>query len=203
MSLRPWNLAPQAVYSLAVYPKEAARSSLCFPRALNICTYVTPITLQPKRYAIALYTPSYTLSCLLECPEADLVLHLLSREQLPLVPVLGQRSGWRFDKVDYLRRHGWLKIWNHRAVLTQTAAYFQLRLGEVREAGDHHLAIMDLVRAKGERAAEDVLTTHHLIEQGVILKSRRARARKGDSSDLRVKARQSRKVAWGEDIQQQ
>ena len=50
---RPWNLNDTCIYSLATYHNEQVN--------MNICTYVIPISMKPKWYAIAIYNNTKSL----------------------------------------------------------------------------------------------------------------------------------------------
>ena len=45
---KPWNLPHLPVHSLMTFDAEGRIN-------MNICTYVTAVSLDPKRYAIAVY----------------------------------------------------------------------------------------------------------------------------------------------------
>ena len=44
---RPWNLLNLPVYSLATYQGEKVN--------MNICTYVSAVSMKPKQYMVAVY----------------------------------------------------------------------------------------------------------------------------------------------------
>ena len=89
---RPWNIIDAAVYSLATYHNDILN--------MNICTYVTAISMQPKLYAIAVYNHTKTLDNLLQPSSA--VLQLLHKEQYKLVKMLGKK--------EMLQSHGFVAL---------------------------------------------------------------------------------------------
>ncbi|MBK7440819.1 MAG: flavin reductase [Bacteroidetes bacterium] len=80
---RPWNIVDQPVYSLATYADGHFN--------MNICTYVTAVSMSPKMYAVAVYHNTKTLFNLQNTDTA--VLQLLSTEQIKLVNILGKNRG--------------------------------------------------------------------------------------------------------------
>ncbi len=175
MPLRPWNLAPQPVYSLAVYEPPRPRKKPVL-RNLHICTYVTPISLRPKLYLIAIYHGTRTHQLITQNPQSPLILQLLHIEQMALVPILGQRSGFRFDKAAYLSKNGLLSSWRGYPVLSAASAYILLEAAQIvklaHDAGDHDCIIARTVASKSQSDPGHVLTTHHLIEKQIILAPR-------------------------------
>jgi flavin reductase (DIM6/NTAB) family NADH-FMN oxidoreductase RutF len=175
MPLRAWNLAPLPVYSLAVYqpPASSLKPLLC---NLNICTYVTPISLRPKLYLIAIYRGTRTHDLITQHPQAPLILHLLHIGQISLVPILAQRSGRRFEKVSYLQKKHWLTSWRGYPVLHASAAYILLKpLGIIQRTdhpGDHDLMLASVLTTQSQSDPSHVLTTHHLIDKQIILAPR-------------------------------
>lgn len=156
---RPWNIPDVPVYSLATY--DGGRVNM------NICTYVTPISMKPKQYAVAVYKNTRTLDNLLAGSGA--VLQLLHRSQANLVPGLGKRSGRSVDKQTFLKRKKVLSEWNGHQVLTGAMAWIELkRIGHVDSGGDHLLYYFEAVRYKTNRE-NSCLGLQYLIRNGWIL----------------------------------
>ena len=84
------------VYSLATTFKQAPdqSQSLNFkqPSAMNIVTFATPVSVNPRLYMISLYHGTMTRDAFLSNKYA--VLQLLDKKQKDLVPILGKRSGY-------------------------------------------------------------------------------------------------------------
>ena len=84
---RPWNLANIPVYSLATYDGQKVN--------MNICTYVSAVSMKPKRYIVAVYHQTKSLENILKSKTA--VLQVLSKEHISLVNVLGKKSGLQYE----------------------------------------------------------------------------------------------------------
>lgn len=153
---KPWNIAELPVYSLATSNENIVN--------MNICTYVVPVSMHPKLYAVAVYRDTKTLANLSNSETA--VLQYLSREQYPLVRVLGRKTGHTYNKQSYLTRKGLLERWNGHDVLINTAARVLLQKISSSQQGDHHLFIMQALRSQSFHA--DVLTTGILSEKKLI-----------------------------------
>ena len=153
---RPWNLSNLPVYSLATY--DGGRVNM------NICTYVSAVSMTPKRYMVAVY--HNTQSILNTQKSNTAVLQLLSQQHLPLVNVLGKKSGKRYDKHSYLIKKKLVGTWEGMPVLSNCAAWVKLEKLWAKEAGDHTMYLFDVVAFKTNH--EDVLTLDHLREKKLI-----------------------------------
>jgi flavin reductase (DIM6/NTAB) family NADH-FMN oxidoreductase RutF len=155
---RPWNIVDQPVYSLATYVDGTFN--------MNICTYVTAVSMQPKMYAVAVYHNTKTL---LHLQQSDIaVLQLLSKSQISLVRTLGKKSGHNYDKVSYLQRKKMITSWKGFSVLENAAALLLLHKKSVVSTGDHDVYIFE-VQQLSTLQETDILTFSELIKQGVIL----------------------------------
>lgn len=156
---RPWNVPDVPVYSLATYKGDVAN--------MNICTYVSAISMKPKQYAIAVYKNTFTLDLLKD--RASCVLQLLNRSHTKLIPLLGKKSGRTTDKMKMLDRRRCLIQWNGYAVLSKSNAWIELKLIDSFETGgDHTLFYFEALRFK-TNSERSVLTFNHLIKSKVIL----------------------------------
>ena len=90
---RPWNIINQPVYSLLT--KDSLGNI-----NMNICTYVSAVSMNPKIYMIAIYYNTKTYENLINSDSA--VLQLLSKDNISLVRGLGKKSGMKIDKDKYL-----------------------------------------------------------------------------------------------------
>jgi flavin reductase (DIM6/NTAB) family NADH-FMN oxidoreductase RutF len=154
---KPWNLPDLPVHSLMTPGADNALN-------MNICTYVTAVSMQPKRYAIAVYEGTRTLANLALSDVA--VLQYLHPDQIKLVRHLGQKSGMSFDKNAWLRKSDRLTTWRGYEVLAGASAWVELRTLDRWPAGDHELFLFDVIASKTLRP--DVLTTTHLRDGGLI-----------------------------------
>ncbi len=73
---RPWNIPNLPVYSVATYDKNGEVN-------MNIATYVTAVSMQPKKIAVALYLGTKSFDNMLL--DEEIVLQLLHRSQYNLV----------------------------------------------------------------------------------------------------------------------
>ena len=91
---KPWNLPNLPVYSIMTQNEGRIN--------MNICTYVTAISMEPKRYAIGIYYNTQTLINIQG--GSAIVLQLLSESQFPLIRNFGQKSGINWDKDAFIMR---------------------------------------------------------------------------------------------------
>lgn len=154
---RPWNLPDYPVYSLATYGSNGVN--------MNICTYVTAISMQPKLYAIAVYENTKTLEYLQH--SSEVVLQYLHKDQYTLVRQLGQQSGFKVNKDQWLRKRKLLTTWQGREVLQGAAAYVYLKkIKVVATQGDHQLYLFEL--KKYAASSTELLTTQLLSDKKII-----------------------------------
>lgn len=153
---RPWNLIDSPVYSLATYAEGQVN--------MNICTYVTAISMEPKIYAIAIYKNTKTLENMQDTEYA--VLQFLHPEQFKLVKNLGQRSGVNFNKHRYLTKNNLVENWNGYDVLKNTAARILLQKIDFKETGDHLLFTFKAEKYKSYHP--EVLTSEILRIKKII-----------------------------------
>jgi flavin reductase (DIM6/NTAB) family NADH-FMN oxidoreductase RutF len=132
---------------------------------MNICTYVSAISMQPKLYAVAVYYGTRTLELASQTHEA--VLQLLGSEQYRLVKTLGQRSGHAIDKMQLLSKRSLLTEFEGFPVLKDCCATMLLRkMQTVDNDGDHALYIYRVEKSKSIH--ERYLTTGLLRDKGII-----------------------------------
>lgn len=156
---RAWNIVNIPVYSLAGYVEDKIN--------MNICTYVTPVSMKPKQYMIALDPKTATYEAMLQSDIA--VLQLLSKHQIELVRTLGKKSAKNYDKEAYLRKKKLLTEWESYSVLDQSAAFIKLKKKErIDLNGDHELFFFDVMKSK-TNFEDNILMFQDLIEAGIIL----------------------------------
>jgi flavin reductase (DIM6/NTAB) family NADH-FMN oxidoreductase RutF len=153
---RPWNLANIPVYSLATYEGQRVN--------MNICTYVSAVSMTPKRYMVAVYHQTKSLENILKSKTA--VLQLLGKQHISLVNVLGKKCGLSYDKESYLIKRKHIELWNNRKVLSQCAGLVELEKVWSKDAGDHVLFLFDVKRFQTNH--ENVLMLDDLREKGLI-----------------------------------
>ncbi len=153
---RPWNLINLPVYSLATYSNETVN--------MNICTYVSAVSMKPKRYIVAVDPLTHTYQNLIKHPHA--VLQLLGKDHWTLVNTLGKKSGKNYSKESYLEKKKWLTEWQSKKVLANCAGWVELKVLSHHDVGDHRLFVMDVHQFKTNHT--HVLTLDDLRKKKLI-----------------------------------
>jgi flavin reductase (DIM6/NTAB) family NADH-FMN oxidoreductase RutF len=150
MSIRkkPWNRVDLPVYSV---------SSKGITDNMHICTYVSAVSMQPKRMMVALYDGTRTLANV--AMTGKFVLQLLHEEQYRLVNQLGKQSGNTIDKIS--------RTWNNYYILKDALAVMELQSIQTIPAGDHTMFLCDVISYKNLNEGK-ALTTSILHEKGII-----------------------------------
>ncbi len=154
---RPWNIPDLAVYSLVTHDTGGKVN-------MNICTYVSAISMKPKLYAVAVYENTKTLENLQSSSSA--VLQLLSAEQYKLVNHLGKKSGKNIEKSKWLAKNDLLENWLSYSILKGISAAISLQKIETKKLGDHHLFVFEVEKYKV--FSDEILTTKILSEKKII-----------------------------------
>ncbi len=154
-----WNRSPLPVWSLVTKDEKGMMN-------MNICTYVSAVSLEPKLMMVAVYHNTKTHdNCAVG---SEVLLQLLSSDQAKLVRLLGQTTGRVKDKITLLKKRELLsryKDWSH---LTEVAGFMVGKIESiVTVGGDHDLAILRVTTHKNLRDTP-VLTTEILRAEGLI-----------------------------------
>lgn len=159
MSIRkkPWNRTDHPVYSISSTDGKENN--------MHIISYVTAISMQPKRYVVGVYEGTKTLDLINKNPV--FVLQILSQKQASLVRLLGQQSGKKIHKIDRLKKRKLLTEWEGFPVLKEAAAVLLLKATESFDAGDHKGFICD-VQAYKNLNDEKILTLNYLRDKKII-----------------------------------
>lgn len=159
MSLRkrPWNRVDMPVYSISAQKGDEAN--------MNIITYVTPVSMHPKRILCCIYKGTKTLELVEKNP--DFVLQLLHTEHHGLVRILGKQSGFHTDKLRLLRKRELLTAWQGFTVLKDALAWMHLRAVNRFDGGDHIGFICDVAAFRNQQAGEP-LTLNRLRALRII-----------------------------------
>ena len=159
MSLRqkPWNRTDHPLYSISVTDESGTN--------MNLVSYVSAVSMKPKRFAVAVYKNTRTLSMLLR--QKTFVLQLLSERQFVLARLLGKTSGFRIDKLRSLQRKKALDNWEGHPVLCEALALMELKQIRHLDAGDHVLFLCEVIRWKN-RNEGNPLTLSILSEKKII-----------------------------------
>jgi len=157
---RPWNIINPPIYSLVTYDETDNLN-------MNICSYVSAVSLKPKLYSIAIDYSSKTYENLKL--NSYVVLQLLSKSHLKIIRKLGKTSGHLFNKEKYLKSKDMLDNWRKNIVLKNTCALIELKKNnEINIEGDH--AIFTFSVLKYTTLSEDrILTFRDLIDNKIIL----------------------------------
>ena len=153
---KPWNIPNLPVYSLASYHNNEVN--------MNICTYVTPISMNPKLYAVAVYKETKTLENLSN--SEFVVLQLLHTSHFNLVRKLGQTSGINYNKEKYLHKKELLTKWGDHTILKNIAASVLLKKVNHQLSGDHYLFIFEAIKYKSNHT--DYLTIEDLRKRKIV-----------------------------------
>ena len=156
---RPWNISNSPIYSLVTFDDNILN--------MNICSYVSVVNMTPKIYAISLDYNTKTYKNIIG-ENSNIVLQLLSEENINVVRKLGKQSGNNFNKYHYLKQKQLLTQWNSIDVLKNTSALIMLEHKDIiSNLPDHSVLIFDVLKYKSNR--NDVLTFNQLIDKKIIL----------------------------------
>ncbi len=154
---RPWNRINLPVYSVSSGSEEHSN--------MHICTYVSSVSMEPKRYMVAIYKNTKTLENIES--KGTFVLQLLSSEQFNLIKLLGKTSGHQINKIEKLEKRKELERWKGYLVLKNALAYIELKTMMSYDAGDHIMFVCDLVsfynNLPGDALTLDILREKKLI----------------------------------------
>jgi flavin reductase (DIM6/NTAB) family NADH-FMN oxidoreductase RutF len=154
---RPWNRVDLPVYSVS--SRNETESNM------HICTYVSAVSMKPKRIMVALFKGTKTMELVSKHPH--FVLQLLSDKQSGHVKLLGQTSGKNTDKMGRLFKRGYLSEWKGYAVLKEALAYMELSVINTTDAGDHVMHLCD-VKSFYNNLSGEPLTLNLLRTKGLI-----------------------------------
>jgi len=152
---KPWNRVDQPIYSVS--------SRLGNQMNMNICSYVTPVSMKPKRYIVALYKNTLTLSLVRESNE--MLLQFLSQHQYKLVPLLGKKSGLTINKLEKVKDK--IEYFENYPFLASCNAIVKLSCIEWIDGGDHWCALCDVTAHKNLNQFPP-LTLEHLRSKKII-----------------------------------
>ncbi|MEY4702963.1 MAG: hypothetical protein RIR96_860 [Bacteroidota bacterium] len=143
---KPWNRPNQPIYSISSKGTNGFN--------MNIVSYVTPVSMKPKRYMVAVYEGTQTLDNVRLHPH--FVLQLLADEQYGLVRLLGKKSGKKIDKIANLEKKKLLQQWNGFPVLKEALAFVELKVIDIVSGGDHECFLCDVVSYRNQKDGEEL-----------------------------------------------
>lgn len=132
---------------------------------MNIITYASAVSMQPKRMMVAIYHGTQTLINAETNPH--FVLQLLAADQYNLVNQLGKQTGKTINKIQRLEKRKLLTDWNGFIILKDALAVMELQAINQMEGGDHRMFLCDVTAYKNLNDGEP-LTTTILHEKGII-----------------------------------
>lgn len=152
-----WNRPALPVWSLVTKDDEHGAN-------LNICTYVTSVSMEPKLMLLAVYKGTRTLENLKS--NRTVLLQLLAEEQASVVRVAGQQSGLKMDKWSRLKKRFAVAGLAGLPYLSDSLGVMQLEvIYEHEVGGDHVLFTAKVVKVKNLREG-NILTTDYLKQNG-------------------------------------
>ncbi|MEP0986610.1 flavin reductase [Ekhidna sp.] len=156
---RPWNIVNVPVYSLATYDRGQVN--------MNICTYVTAVSMKPKLFMVAIDYSTKTYENLKNGSQS--VLQVLHQDHKQLINSLGKKSGKSFNKLEFLQKKNLIDDWNENNVLKGACGYLELKkMGHKNIDGDHELFWFKVTKSS-TKSEKEILMFQDLIEEGIIL----------------------------------
>ena len=154
-----WNRPNQQVWSLSTINEQSVGN-------MNICTYVTSVSMEPKLLMVAVYHGTQTLKNLTQTKRA--LLQLLSEELAPVTRICGHTSGSKINKIKRLEKRYAIENFNQLPFFSQCAGYLELELTKLIDVGgDHDLALCKVTHAKNI-SDKPLLTTDYLRASGFL-----------------------------------
>ena len=154
---KPWNRINLPIYSIS--------SKFGDVYNMNIITYTSAVSMQPKQIMVAIYNDTKTLEIVNN--SHLFVLQLLAAEQYRMVDLLGKKSGKKIDKISRLEKRELIIQWNGFKILKDALAVIELKVKDTMQAGYHKLFLCDVIDYKnlnnGEELTLNVLREHNLI----------------------------------------
>jgi flavin reductase (DIM6/NTAB) family NADH-FMN oxidoreductase RutF len=154
-----WNRPDDAVWSLSTVSSDGMPN-------MNICTYVSAVSLDPKLMMVAVYRDTQTLMNIVV--GETVLLQLLGEDLAPVVRICGQLSGTKIDKISRLKKRFELGEEGNLSYLKTAAGIMTLQVEQLIEtSGDHYLLIGKVIKAKNLHD-KPILTTTYLKANGYI-----------------------------------
>ena len=154
---KPWNRVDLPVYSISSKGEDGSN--------MHIITYVTSISMQPKRFICGIFHGTQTLDNVES--NGEFVLQLLAGNQYRLVDLLGKKSGKAIDKIKRLTNRNELAEWKGYPILKNCIAVILLKVIHSFDAGDHKAFLCDTIHYKNLHNG-DALTLDDLRQRKLI-----------------------------------
>ncbi len=157
---RVWNITNAAIYSLISFDRNNVPN-------INICSYVSVISLKPKLYLVAIEKTSKTHKNISD--NSFCILQILSADNISIVKFVGKKSGWKTDKINYIRKKKLLELWQNKEIIKNSSGIIFLnKIDTLETIGDHTLFIFEIQKSKTINES-NILTFNKLIEDKIIL----------------------------------
>lgn len=154
-----WNRPVDAVWSLSTQSNASVHN-------MNICTYVSAISLKPKLMMVAVYDNTQTQQNI--AVGKTVLLQLLTQELAPVVRICGQKSGKEINKIDRLQKRYEINYHDTHAYFAEAAGYMTLRVTQLLETGGDHVLLVGAVVTARNLHDVPLLTTAYLKEHNYI-----------------------------------
>jgi len=135
---KPWNRVNLPIYSISSKTSDNCN--------MQIITYASQISMQPKRFICGIYHGTQTLLNIEV--SGEFVLQLLADSQYRLVDLLGKKSGKLINKIGKLQKRNELEEWNGFYILKNCLAVIHLKTISSFEGGDHKGFLCDVITFK-------------------------------------------------------
>jgi flavin reductase (DIM6/NTAB) family NADH-FMN oxidoreductase RutF len=155
--VKPWNRVDGPIYSLSTTAHGKGN--------LNICSYVTPISMKPKRYIVGVYKGTKTLENLESNPVG--ILNFMTDKMSNLVNILGKKSGHKIDKIKKLGERIQLTE-EGLFTLNGSLATVRLKFTTRMDGGDHWAWLAEVVSHENHND-DKPLTLEYLKRKKIIL----------------------------------
>ncbi|NBU48268.1 MAG: hypothetical protein EBS34_12700, partial [Flavobacteriales bacterium] len=142
---------------------------------MNIATYVTPITMDTKRYLIGVYKNTKTYENLYRNTKNNyFLLQILSLDNLPVVKTLGKKSAVTYNKEKYLTKHGLLEeqtcVWKNKKYhyLKHVHSVLFMNIEKRIDIGDHDVLLAKVEKVVLTNFSSTELTTKDLQNRQIV-----------------------------------
>ena len=154
-----WNRPNQQVWSLSTADPAGQGN-------MNIATYVSSVSMEPKMIMVAVYHHTKTHKNL--ATSKRVLLQLLCEELAPVVRVCGNLSGTKIDKISRLKKRYEIGYLDNLPFFNVSAGYLELKVEKlITFGGDHDLAVCSVLSTNNLRDTP-LLTTDYLRAKGLL-----------------------------------
>jgi flavin reductase (DIM6/NTAB) family NADH-FMN oxidoreductase RutF len=154
-----WDRTPLAMWSLSTVDAQGNGN-------MNICGYVTSISLQPRIMLLAVYHHTKTHQNIKHEPRA--LLQLLTSKHIDIVRTCGRQSGNSIDKIAKVAKKHPVAYHKGLPYFTDCAGFMELDITDLREIGGDHLLATAEVVASQNLVDATILTNDYLRVHGII-----------------------------------